>query len=164
MTAQSLPAVEVTHFYPLVEKAFIMDIRHKTGSDLPKNFIMLQELDVISDVGGFTMQVPAFDENKLILCAYDWGKGEYVELKKAVSSFSIKNVYAVAPEQLGAAFGGYAFEIEPLAKAMNTKMVRIALKDKTTDKPDDPCEIGCNSMALSLFALLLIPVFLRRRN
>jgi hypothetical protein len=165
MTPQSLPTNEVIQFYPLVEKAFIMDTRPRTGSDLPKEFAMMQDIDVISDTDGFLMQFPAYDEKNLTLCAYDWDKKEYTKLIRAVSTYGVPNVYAVSPEFHGPAFEGYSFEIEPLAKAMNTKMVRVALMKKTEpDKPDEPCEIGCNSMALSLFALLLIPVLMRRRR
>ena len=161
MSTAALPVKEVVQFYPLVEKAMILDIRPRTGDDLPGEYVMMQDIDVISDPEGFIMQLPTF-ANDLVVYAFDWGKNEFVELEKVNVNYEVPNVFAVRPAFLGAPFEGYDYEIEPLAKAMNSKMARIAARAKTKD--DDKKEFGCNLASISLLAFALIPVFLRKRR
>jgi hypothetical protein len=164
MDTQTLKTKEVVQFYPLVEKAMVVDIRPKTGNDLPDDYVMMQDIDVISDADGFVMQVPASMKN-LDIYAYDWNQNKFTELKKAYVNYDVSNVYAVTSNYIGPAFEGYGYEIEPLSKAMNSNMVRIAAKVKhEKPKPPKPDDHGCNAMALPLCLLALIPVFMRKRG
>ena len=179
MIKQDLPTTEVIQYYPLVENAFIADVRPITGGELAalgSSYVMAQDLDVTSDANGFFMQLPA-SASGLKLFAYDWGKSDFVELEKVTKDEykEVKNVYKITPDHLSPQpFAGHSYETSPrgngvsLAQAMETKVVRIAATDKSTE-PEDPEkpwtweDIGCNAGVPLLAVVALLGIMLRKK-
>jgi hypothetical protein len=179
MITQDLPAKEVVQFYPLVENAFVADVRPITGAELEalgSSYVMAQDMDVASDANGFFMQLPIAADN-MKLFAYDWSNKNFVELEKVAREEykEVKNVFRITPNYFSPqAFAGYSYETGPrgngvaLAQALNTKVVRIAAQTNSTEPDPKPKpwpwdEGGCNAGFALLAAVTLLGIVLRRK-
>ena len=167
MGTASLPTAEVIQYYPLVEKATIVDVRPITGSDLDalSDYVMAQDMDVISDQDGFIMQLPS-SASGLTFYAFDWIERKYVELEKASVNYNVAFAYKIKPSFINPiSMERYSNPNAPEAFVLRTNQVRIAATDKSVVDPEKPWweDIGCNAGIPFMVIFVLAGVMLRKK-
>lgn len=161
MGQKQLDVKEVIQYYPLVDTAAIIDVRPVTGAELDsmassdglssgERLLMAQNMDVISDAGGFNMQLQSSAKD-FIVYAYDWNQSKFVKLDKA--SNGLANSYAVTSDNLGPSYNS------ELTKGMGTKTVLIAAQPSPAKSSN-----GCNSAYLPVSLILLCALYFKRRS
>lgn len=163
MTHEELNTKEVIQYYPPVDTATVVDVRPITGPELDAlngsatgipsgtELAMAQDMDIVSNIDGFVMQLPA-SAGDFTFYAWNWKKTAFEKLEKATTDYAVANAFIVTTDHLGPVYES------ALTKGMGTNTVRLAAHPGEAPAPDPKggSDSGCSipGYGYAMFALI----------